>query len=153
MGIEPRASCVLSMGGVLLGNILDITFFKITLVCLCAACVVCLCTCMCVLVLEWVHVYAYLPVCMYTQHMWKLEDNCRSYFSSYYESLGMNLGPQARQQAHLEAPSLFSDSFSSSDFPGGTQGLMSFYCMPLMTHLCHVLTLGSYMGPQHGKMG
>lgn len=43
---------MLSMGGVLLGNILDITFFKITLVCLCAACVVCLCTCMCVLVLE-----------------------------------------------------------------------------------------------------
>lgn len=106
------------------------------------------------------HVYAYLPVCMYvhvcaTAHVWKSEDNLQKLFLLLlYESPGMSSGPQAWQQAHLGAPILFSDSFASYAFPGGTQELMSLYCMPLMMHLYHVCPHTWFIhGPQHGEMG
>lgn len=60
-----------------------------------------MCACLCVPVHthECVHVYVYLPVCMYvhvcaTAHVWKLEDNLQKLFLLLYESLGMSSGPR-----------------------------------------------------------
>lgn len=120
--------------------ILDITFLKITLVCMCACLCTCMSVCMCMLI--------YLcDVCACVCHSTCVEvgRQLAEVISPTIRVPGNELGSQARQQAHLEAPSLFSDSFASSAFPGGTQGLMSLYCMPLMPHLYHVCPHTSFM--------
>lgn len=102
--------------------------------CACLCVCVCLCTCMSVCMCMLI----YLCACMCPSTCVEVRRQLAEVISTIRVA-GNELGSLGLAASTLKAPSLFfSDSFASSDFPGGTQGLASLCCMPLMTHLYHV---------------